>query len=131
MQISVPVSVGELIDKLTILTIKSYKVADNQKLKNIEHERTLLNSLFCSLMTQENRSLMYETYHKLLDINQKLWDTEDRLRNMEHEKLFDDRFIETARSVYFFNDKRASIKKDINLKLGSEIVEEKEYKKYS
>lgn len=130
MQISIPVSVGELIDKLTILVIKSSNIKDHKKLKNVENERTLLNNIFCSLMTDENRSLMYQSYHKLLDINQKLWDTEDRLRRMESEQIFDSLFVAAARSVYIFNDIRASIKKDINVKLDSEIVEEKEYVKY-
>jgi len=121
----IEVSIGEIVDKLSILRIKKNNINDPEKLKNIINEYDYLYSVvFNELEIQEN------DFYNLVLINEKLWDIEDKLRDRERDKSFDDTFIELARSVYFTNDKRAEIKKEINLKYGSIFVEEKSYKEY-
>jgi hypothetical protein len=121
----IEVSIGEIVDKLSILRIKKNNINDPEKLKNIINEYDYLYSVvFNELEIQEN------DFYNLVLINEKLWDIEDKLRDRERDKSFDDTFIELARSVYFTNDKRAEIKKEINLKYGSTFVEEKSYKEY-
>lgn len=121
----IEVSIGEIVDKLSILRIKKNNITDPEKLKNIINEYDYLYSVvFNELEIQEN------DFYNLVLINEKLWDIEDKLRDKERDKSFDDNFIELARSVYFTNDKRAEIKKEINLKYGSTFVEEKSYKEY-
>lgn len=121
----IEVSIGEIVDKLSILRIKKNNITDPEKLKNIINEYDYLYSVvFNELEIQEN------DFYNLVLINEKLWDIEDKLRDRERDKSFDDTFIELARSVYFTNDKRAEIKKEINLKYGSTFVEEKSYKEY-
>jgi hypothetical protein len=118
-------SLGEIVDKLSILRIKKNNISDLTKLKNVITEHDYLNDIvFNKLKVSE------DDFFPLLLINEKLWDIEDKLRVMEREKLFDDKFIELARSVYYTNDKRAEIKKEINLKYGSLFVEEKSYSDY-
>ena len=118
MKITVPISVGELIDKITILEIKSLFTDD----KYVERELIELNSIKNTL-TQY--TLVYE--FQLKKINEKLWKTEDKLRKLEREQRFDDEFIELARSVYINNDKRAEIKKEINEQTNSTYREVKVY----
>ncbi len=121
----IEVSNGELIDKLSILEIKLNKIQDSEKLKNIRKEYSLLEKV-ASLIVKRDDPL----YRKLLDINLKLWEIEDRIRELEKNKDFGSEFIETARMVYFNNDIRAKIKQEINLKTNSDLFEEKSYEDY-
>jgi hypothetical protein len=121
----IEVSIGEIVDKLSILRIKKNNISDSEKLKNVTTEYDYLYSIvFDELKIEES------DFYNLVLINEKLWDIEDKLRDKERDKSFDNDFIELARSVYFTNDKRAEIKKEINLKYGSLFVEEKSYKEY-
>jgi hypothetical protein len=126
--ISTPISVGELLDKVTILEIKQNKIKDAEKLKNVQHELSLLESI-CE---QENLLSDDLNKHKeaLKNVNLKLWSIEDDIRIKEKKREFDDEFIQLARSVYFENDDRAAIKKQINLMTGSALIEEKSYQDY-
>ena len=120
----IEVSIGEVIDKWTILSIKVLNITDKDKLANITKERNYLNNMI------EPEILMDALTDQLLNINKKLWTVEDDLRDLERDKRFGDKFIQQARSVYILNDERARIKKDINVKYGSSFVEEKSYKPY-
>jgi hypothetical protein len=123
----VEVSIGELVDKATILHIKSERIKQPEKLKNINKEFSLLKKAMESAgINQES-----DEYKRLYEINSRLWDIEDAIRQKEADKSFDSQFIEIARSVYFNNDKRAEVKRGINLKYGSDLVEEKSYRPYS
>lgn len=126
--ISTPISVGELLDKVTILEIKQNKIKDAEKLKNVQHELSLLESI-C-----EQEKLLSDELKKhkeaLKNVNLKLWSIEDDIRIKEKKREFDDEFIQLARSVYFENDDRAAIKKQINLMTGSALIEEKSYQDY-
>ena len=125
--ITIPVSVGELIDKLSILHVKQLKISNEEKLEYINKEFELLyNSSSYYLNNQEIENL----YHELVEINKKLWDIEDKLRVNESENNFDSEFIDLARKVYFTNDERFRLKNEINLTTLSEIREIKDYKKY-
>lgn len=125
MQIFVPISLGELYDKISILLIKKEKIIDPKKLENIQKELDLLQDI------AEKYDIDGIFHTALLDVNTKLWDVEDKLRLKEKKDNFhDDEFIQLARDVYFLNDRRANIKKEINLKYGSNIIEEKQYEKY-
>ncbi len=128
MTIKVEVSYGEYLDKLTILQIKSERIHDENKLKNVRHELALLQNLWAR-HPKSNIDLSQEM-HQLKAVNENLWDIEDNIRDKERHKHFDQGFIELARSVYFTNDERARIKRVINEKLGSELVEEKSYSDY-
>ena len=121
------VSVGEVLDKISILDIKKNKITDVNKLKNIIFEYSHLVEI---IQNKYESILDTSEYEKLYDVNLKLWDVEDEIRIKELNKNFGQEFIELARSVYFLNDKRAEIKKDINLKHDSKIIEEKSYEKY-
>ncbi|MBS3732162.1 MAG: hypothetical protein KGY42_04575 [Desulfobacterales bacterium] len=123
----VDVSIGELVDKVTILHIKSERIADSEKLKNIRKEFEILNSTMNAATIESNSP----EYRRLYEINSRLWDIEDAIREKEAAKAFDRDFIELARSVYFNNDERAAVKREINLKYGSDLVEEKSYQSYS
>jgi hypothetical protein len=127
-EIKVPISPGELIDKLTILEIKAANMTDATKLANVNAELRLLQETWRS-SAFANAAIDAE-WKLLREINKKLWDIEDLIRDKEREKKFDDEFIELARAVYFTNDERATVKKQINTKLGSKIVEEKSYAQY-
>tara|TARA_R100000908_G_scaffold48267_1_gene23992 strand:+ start:1410 stop:1778 length:369 start_codon:yes stop_codon:yes gene_type:complete len=120
----IEVSIGEVLDKISILEIKKTKIKDPAKLKNINNEFTILTKSFPAFNEHED-------YKNLCKINNTLWDIEDRLRIKEGEKSFDEEFIKLARDVYLTNDKRSEIKKRINVKIGSSLVEEKSYAKYS
>lgn len=125
--IYVPVSVGELIDKLSILHVKKIKISNEEKLTLVNKEFELLYNLSSvHLDSPEIESL----YHQLCDINEKLWDVEDKLRVLETEKRFEGEFVDLARKVYFTNDERFRLKNEINLITDSEIREVKEYVKY-
>ena len=127
--ILVPVSPGELLDKITILRIKSARMSDAAKLGNVRHELQLLEATWRTAvpagidLAGEERALEA--------VNAHLWEVEDRLRDQEAEKRFDAGFIELARAVYLNNDERAAIKKRINTRLGSALVEEKSYRPYA
>lgn len=121
----IEVSIGEIVDKLSILRIKKNNITDSDKLANVTKEYDYLyDIIFDELRVSEDDFL------NLVSINEKLWDIEDLLRDKESIKSFDQDFIDLARSVYYTNDKRAEIKKEINIKYGSLFVEEKSYKNY-
>ena len=128
MSINTEISFGEFLDKLTILDIKCERIQDADKLKNVKHERDVLNKIWKE--SEKSSVDISAEYNELKKINEHLWEIEDDIRDKERNKEFDQEFIELARSVYVTNDKRASIKKEINLKLGSELVEEKSYSDY-
>ena len=126
--ISTPVSFGELIDKITILEIKSEQIRDAAKLANVRTELEMLNAIW--VQNPASRTDICAERAELKRINQSLWDIEDEIRLKEKAQAFDARFVELARAVYFTNDKRAAVKREINLKLGSKLVEEKSYQDY-
>lgn len=130
MLIQAPISLGELIDKITILEIKAVHISDESKLKNVTHELTVLNKKVDTLLDAAGQAKLQPLKQALKDINQELWVIEDDIRDCERAKEFSDKFIQLARAVYFTNDKRAAVKKDINLAFGSELIEEKSYKDY-
>lgn len=128
-EIKVEISCGELIDKLTILSIKKEKIKDSEKLKNVEHEFHVLSVLSKNLIDINPEK--FETfYNKLRQININLWDIEDSIRKFEKEEDFGSTFVQLARSVYKTNDKRFEIKNDINTFYSSGIIEEKDYEEY-
>ena len=126
--ILVPVSPGELLDKITILRIKIARITDAAKLANVRLELDLLEKTWresgCGAVD------VARDEHALQEVNERLWDLEDRIRDKEAKQTFDRDFIELARAVYISNDERADIKKRVNLQLGSRLVEEKSYKPY-
>lgn len=124
---NIEVSHGEIVDKLTILQIKKNNITDVTKLENINKE---YNYLFSVVENDLGISTQSEDYLKLLSINQELWIIEDDIREKERLKQFDDEFVKLARAVYYTNDNRANVKKEINLKYGSGFVEEKSYSQY-
>ncbi|HYW02587.1 MAG TPA: DUF6165 family protein [Gammaproteobacteria bacterium] len=126
--ITVPVSAGELIDKITILEIKSERIADPAKLANIRRELSLLEETWRG--AAGGGPDISDLWTALREVNEQLWDIEDRIRAKESEGVFDDEFIELARSVYLRNDRRAGLKRELNLRVGSELVEEKSYTRY-
>ena len=129
MTIKVDVSVGEFLDKVTILEIKSERIKDTAKLENVNRELSLLKKIWAE--SEFADSDIADEMGRLKAINEKLWEIEDDIRDKERDRKFDDKFIELARSVYYSNDERAAIKKELNIKLGSELVEEKSYSDYS
>ena len=130
MLIQAPISLGELIDKITILEIKTANIADPAKLANVTHELEVLNNTVSQLLDAAGIAKLSPLKASLKDINQQLWVIEDDIRDCERAKDFSETFIELARAVYVTNDKRAAVKKDINLAFGSELVEEKSYRDY-
>ena len=126
--ITIPISSGELIDKISILKIKRRKIVNKSKLQNINKELSLLNKIYKNNFQKNKKILLYEK--KLIKINKKLWDIEDKIRFHESKKNFNQKFINLARAVYINNDKRSEIKKKINKLTGSYFVEEKSYKSY-
>ena len=127
MIINTPISLGELIDKISILLIKERKITDVKKIDLIHEELTLLKKTL-NKVAKENAINDY--LNQLIDVNSTLWKIEDEIRDCEKNKKFDQKFIELARSVYITNDRRAEIKLEINRKFGSKIVEVKSYTKY-
>lgn len=126
--IQTPVSYGELIDKITILEIKSRRIKDDAKLANIRNELELLIATWAN--DSASQTDIVDERAQLLEVNEALWDIEDAIRLKERAQAFDAQFIELARSVYVRNDERAAFKREINLKLGSDLVEEKSYEDY-
>lgn len=124
MIVEIPVSVGELVDKITILEIKLNKFKGTDKFSNVEKEYNLLKHILDDL---DLYNIIVPLYNKLYEINLELWSVEDRKREMEKLQSFDNEFIELARQVYLKNDERALIKKQINLATGSGIIEEKSH----
>ena len=129
MKILAEISVGELFDKITILNIKTKKISDNDKLQNIHTELKTLNDQSKKISVSDTQALN-DLVLKLQQINEDLWDIENFKRECEAKKDFGESFIKLSRDVHFKNDKRAIIKKEINLLSNSQIVEEKEYSKY-
>lgn len=128
MSLLVQTSPGEFLDKLTILEIKSERIADPAKLENVRRELELLRDLWRrSPLSARDVSAVVE---RLKQVNEALWEIEDRIRDKESAKSFDAEFIELARSVYITNDRRAALKRELNLALGSDLLEEKSYKAY-
>ena len=128
MKISVPISVGELFDKISILEIKKIKIKDKNKLQDIKFELNALKQILTK--KRLNKKNNKEQYTKLFNINKRLWNIEDKKRSYEKSKKFDKAFIELARKVYLLNDRRAKIKNKINHISGSMIREIKSYEKY-
>ncbi|OGQ23316.1 MAG: hypothetical protein A3I05_05100 [Deltaproteobacteria bacterium RIFCSPLOWO2_02_FULL_44_10] len=125
MMIHIPVSVGELLDKMTILEIKTERIADAKKRKNCQKEYDLLEHI-----AKTHGILFMAERAELKRVNEWLWEIEDSMRKKEAKKEFDQDFIELTRDEYRANDTRAKIKKEINLASGSELIEEKEYVAY-
>ena len=127
MLISTPISLGELVDKISILMIKKKNISDSIKLQHVNKELEFLQKTLKKYISEDeiNKFLL-----KLVNINSKLWDIEDDIRECERKKLFDQSFIDLARSVYFTNDERAKVKNDINKTFGAELVEVKSYEEY-
>ena len=128
MQLLAPISVGELIDKITILKIKQKKASDSKQLDNIERELKELEQTWEK--SKAGDLDISDLFTQLTIVNETLWDIEDDIRAKEATNTFDDEFVELARSVYKQNDLRAELKKQINLRTGSTLVEEKLYQDY-
>ena len=127
MLINTPISLGELVDKISILLIKQKNINDKSKILHVNKELDYLKSTLEKKIKNEEINNYLD---QLVKINSELWKIEDDIRECERKKIFDQTFIELARSVYFTNDKRANVKSDINIKFGSELVEVKSYEKY-
>ena len=127
MLINTPISLGELVDKISILIIKQKNITDKSKLDHVKKELDFLQK---TLMNYIQKQEINDFLENLININSKLWNIEDDIRECERNKLFDQKFIDLARSVYFTNDERAKVKNDINKKFGSELVEVKSYEEY-
>jgi len=130
MLIEAPVSLGELVDKISILEIKQIKIQDADKRRNVERELKVLNDKLNVSLNKDDKERLIPLKSQLKDINETLWRIEDEIRDCERERRFDQTFIELARSVYITNDRRAAAKKAINLNFGSDLVEEKSYSDY-
>ena len=127
--IKVPVSPGEVLDKITILEIKSERMSDPEKVTNVRVELALLQETWKEFIRDDE--VIRGLHAQLKEVNEALWEIEDDIRDKERAKEFDERFIELARAVYVTNDRRSKVKKELNLHLGSEIIEEKSYQDYS
>ena len=121
----IEVSNGEIVDKLTIIQIKLERISDEAKLSNLRREFEVLKKAVESIISMDD-----PLYISLYNVNCELWDIEDRIRDLERSRNFGDEFIQTARAVYFKNDSRSEIKREINLKTNSALFEEKSYEKY-
>jgi hypothetical protein len=129
MALLVSVSAGELLDKLTILEIKSERIKDEEKLRNVHKELDILRKTWVE--SPLSRFDVSTVVDNLKRVNESLWDIEDLVRLKEAAQTFDDEFVRLARSVYQINDQRAAIKRELNRFLGSELMEEKSYPDYS
>ena len=127
--IQVPVSPGEVLDKITILEIKSERMDDPGKIANVKRELELLQASWREHVDEDDT--VKRIHADLKAINEELWEIEDDIRDKERAREFDEVFISLARAVYVTNDKRANAKKELNVYLGSEIVEEKSYQDYA
>ncbi|MBA4322564.1 MAG: hypothetical protein C0408_07070 [Odoribacter sp.] len=121
----IEVSNGEIIDKLTIIRIKIERIKDESKLINLKKEYEELKIAALKILSTTD-----PLYQSLYDVNCELWDIEDHIRDLERSKDFGEDFVQTARSVYFKNDKRSEVKREINIKTASGFIEEKSYEKY-
>jgi hypothetical protein len=128
MHFLIKISPGEFLDKLTILEIKSERIQDPTKLANVSHELDHLRSVWNA--SPVARTDVSATVSELKQVNEALWEIEDKIRIKEGERAFDDEFVELARSVYLQNDRRAALKRKLNLDLGAELIEEKSYADY-
>lgn len=126
--ILIPIAPGELIDKITILEIKSERITDADKLENVRRELEMLLAKQTSHLPPDERT--QDMAERLKEVNGRIWDLEDLIRDCERGEDFGELFLDTARKIYRTNDERAAIKKEINLYLGSAIVEEKSYAAY-
>ena len=126
MKVQIEVSLGELVDKVSILRIKQKMITDTEKLKLVNQEERLLTQTLESLKLEGIEELLLE----LSKVNQQLWKIEDDIRDCERDKKFEKAFIELARAVYHTKDKRFEIKNQVNLKYGSEVKEVKSYQQY-
>ena len=124
--VKIDISMGELVDRVTILSIKREKIKESRKLRNVEKEYSLLSKQMNKIGIDEHSI----EFKQLKEVNLKLWQTEDAIRVKERRQEFDDEFIRLARSVYFQNDERAAIKREISIRYDSELIEEKEYVNY-
>ncbi len=131
MLVEAPVSLGELVDKITILEIKMINISNQSKINNISNELKILESRLNSFLNEEELKNLQPLKIELSKINNSLWSIEDDIRDCEKNKEFGDDFIRLARAVYVTNDQRAKVKKEINLIFGSELIEEKSYQEYS
>ena len=127
MLINTPISLGELVDKISILMIKKKNISDSIKLEHVAKELEFLQKTLKEYISEDKINKFVQ---ELVNINSTLWKIEDDIRECERNKLFDQTFIDLARSVYFTNDQRAKIKNDINKNFGSELVEVKSYEEY-
>lgn len=128
----IEVSNGEIIDKYTILTIKLQEIKDEAKLANVQNEYDSLTPEIEAIYANTPDQKALEALHTdLLNVNKTLWNIEDQIRDCEREKNFGSDFVELARSVYYTNDDRADVKKQINVLTGSDLVEEKSYQEYA
>ena len=123
----IEVSNGEILDKISILAIKKSKIQDKNKLKNVYTEYNTLLPYFDQIVNTQQLGYIY---WNLSAVNTELWDVEDKLRELEKSRTFNTEFIELARSVYYLNDRRAELKKDINILSGTDLIEEKSYSDY-
>jgi hypothetical protein len=121
----IEVSNGEIIDRLTIIQIKLERIKDDAKLANLQKEYNILKKAASSIMSQDD-----PVYIALYQVNCDLWEIEDRIRDLEREKNFGSDFISTAREVYIKNDRRSELKREINIRTSSGLIEEKSYEKY-
>ena len=122
----IEVSNGEIADKLTIIEIKLKHIKDEKKVANLKTEFEVLDEAVKKIISKDD-----DLYRELLEINQELWDIEDRIRELEKAKDFGDEFVQVARSVYFTNDRRSDVKRRINEETGSKLMEEKSYEDYA
>lgn len=127
-EILIPISPGELLDKITILEIKAERIDKPEKVANVRHELELLSKVWSDFVTEDK--VVADLHRQLKTINEELWEIEDDIRDEERQNSFGEKFIALARAVYVTNDKRAQAKKEVNLHLGSEIIEEKSYRNY-
>jgi hypothetical protein len=123
----IEVSNGEVLDKISILALKKSKIQDKAKLENVYHEYQTLLPYFDQIV---NTKQLGDIYWNLSAVNTELWDVEDKLRELEKSRTFNTEFIELARSVYYLNDRRAELKRNINILSGSDLIEEKSYEDY-
>jgi len=123
----IEVSNAEILDKFSILMIKGFRIEDEDKIRNIQKEIDVLLPIADELTEEEE---VYSKYLELISVNEELWEIEDEIREYEKRQHFEGRFIQLARLVYITNDRRAEIKKEINLLTGSNLIEEKSYKEY-
>ncbi|MCF8083036.1 MAG: DUF6165 family protein [Deltaproteobacteria bacterium] len=128
MRLYAEVSPGELLDKISILEIKRERIRDEHKLNHIQLELDVLKEVWSNHLPPSSR--LSHLYHELKALNEKLWDIEDGIRSCERRRVFDDKFVDLARSVYQTNDRRSAVKRGINELLGARIMEEKSYEPY-